>query len=69
MHMYTYINIYKYIIHNLCNITHAYYCLNEKGLNKMFAPPEPENILIQFFFFFTTNAKEKDVKISCNWIR
>lgn len=52
MHMYKYINIYKYIIHNLCNITHAYYCLNEKGLNKMFAPPEPENIMIQFFFFF-----------------
>jgi len=28
----------------------------EKGLNKMFAPPNPEKILIQFF---TTNTKER----------
>lgn len=33
----------------------------EKGINKMFAPPNPEKFLIQFF---TTNTKEKDVKIS-----
>lgn len=55
--------MHKYIIRNMHTSIHTCLMFYKR---KRIVPPKPDKYLIRFF---TTNTKEKDVKINCNWIR